>query len=134
MPSRRYHLEFDERLRRNDVICEDTFGDTVHARLDRNSKHMGDMHRELDYFHSVEGIRDFIDNIVHSIGSIYQGTATDYVRIAYGHLCLDYMASKLKREYDCTNKELDWDEVYTRTWRYFQRNGFHRARNVESSC
>ena len=127
MPPRKYHLEFDERLRKNNVICDDSLGDAVHARLDRNSKHLGDMHRELDYFHSDEGIRVFIDNIVKSIGNINQSTATDYVRIAYGHLCLDQMASKLKMQQGCTYSELDWRKVYTRTWKYFQRNGFHRT-------
>jgi len=127
MPSREHHLEFDDRLRKNGIICEDTDGNAVHARLDRNAKHLADMHRELDYFHSPEGIREFIDNIVNSIGGIYQATATDYVRIAYGHLCLDYMASKLKRKFNCTYKELDWRKVHTRTYRYFRRCGHHRT-------
>jgi len=127
MPPRKYHLEFDERLRKNNVICDDSLGQTVHARLDRNSKHLGDMHRGLDYFHSHEGIRVFIDNIVNSIGNINQSTATDYVRMAYGHLCLDYIASKLKRQQSCTYGELDWRKVYTRTWKYLQRNGFHKT-------
>ncbi len=133
MPPRKYHLEFDERLRKNSVICEDTDGNTVHARMDRNSKHFADVHRELDYFHSDMGIRDFIDNIVRSLGNIFPSTATDYVRIAYGHLCLDYMASKLKKEQNCSYSELSWRQVYTRTWKYFQRNGFHKAYYKERS-
>jgi hypothetical protein len=127
MPPRKYHLEFDERLRKNAVICDDTNGNSVHARMDKNSKHLADMHRELDYFHSDVGIRDFIENIVNSIGTIDQSTATDYVRIAYGHLCLDYMASKLKRKLECGYKELNWRKVYTRTWKDFQRKGFHKT-------
>jgi len=127
MPPRKYHLEFDDRLRGNDIICEDTDGNTVHARLDRNSKHLGDMHREIDYWHSPEGIRDMIDNIVNSIGNIYPGTATDYVRIAYGHLCLDNMASKLKRKDNCEYKDLDWREIYNRTYHLFRRKGYHKT-------
>ena len=127
MPPRKYHLEFDERLRKNSVICDDTDGNSVHARMDRNSKHLADMHRELDYYHSDAGVRDFVDNIVNSIGTINQSTATDYVRIAHGHLCLDYVASKLKREQDRTYRELNWRKVYTRTWKYFQRNGLHKT-------
>ena len=127
MPSRKHHLGFDDRLRKNSVICEETDGNAVHARLDRNSRHFTDLHTELDYFHSDAGIRDSIDNTVNSIGTISQSTATDYVRIAYGHLCLDYIASKLKRKSSCTYRELNWREVYTRTWKYFQRNGHHRT-------
>lgn len=85
------------------------------------------MHRELDYYHSDWGIRGFIDNIVNSIGTIDPATATDYVRIAHGHLCLDYMASKLKRQQGLAYTQLNWREVYTRTWKYFQRHGFHRT-------
>jgi hypothetical protein len=127
MPPRKNHLEFDERLRKNNVICDDTYGDTVHARMDKHVKTYGADHRELDYFHSDTGIRDFIHNIVNSLGTIYQSTATDYVRIAYGHLCLDYMASKLRRKYDCDYEDLNWRQVYTRTWRYFKYRGFHRT-------
>jgi len=133
VPNRKYHLEFDDRLRKNAVISDDTDGNSVHARMDKNSKHLADMHRELDYYHSDPGVRDFIDNIVNSIGTIGQATATDYVRIAHGHLCLDYMASKLKRQQECTYKELNWREVYTRTWKYFQRQGLHRTYYKERS-
>jgi hypothetical protein len=127
MPSRQRHLEFDEVLRKKGVICQHTNGNTVHSRMDKGSKWFADAHREIDHFHSHSGIRDTIDNIVKSIGSIYQSTATDYVRIAYGHLCLDYMASKLKRQLDCTYGQLDWEYVYKRTWNYYKAHGLHRT-------
>ncbi|GEM_PF-1073769 len=127
MPSRKRHLEFDEYLRKKGVIYADTDGNSVHARMDRGSKIYADAHRDLDYFHSDSGIRDYVDQIMNSIGTIYHETATDYVRIAYGHRCLDYMASKLKRQYGCTYNELDWKTVYRRTWKYFKYLGFHRT-------
>lgn len=127
MPSREKHLAFDEILRLNGVICEDTCGDSVHARLDRGAQKYAEAHRELDFYHSHSGIRDYVDQIVNSIGNIYKETATDYVRIAHGHLCLDYMASKLKYFYDCSYDELNWDFVYKRTWAYFRRNGLHKT-------
>ncbi len=132
MPPRLRHLEFDEVLRKKGVICEDTDGNSVHARQDRGSKKYAEAHRELDPFHSDSGIRDYLDQIINSIGNIYQETATDYVRIAYGHLCLDYMASNLKRQIGCSYNELDWEYVYRRTWKYFTDRGlqkaYHRAR------
>jgi len=126
-PSRRYHLEFDDVLRAQGIICDDTNGNSVHSRMDRGSKKYGIEHRVLDYFHSDAGIRDYVDRIVNSIGTIYHSTATDFIRIAYGHLCLDYMASKLKDDYECTYDELDWDYVFWRTLKYFKYRNFHKT-------
>lgn len=127
MPLRRQHLEFDEVLREKGVICEGTNGNSIHARMDKGSKRYATDHRDLDDFHTASGIRDYVDQIVNSIGNIYQETRTDYVRIAYGHLCLDYMASKLKEQFGCTDNELDWEYVYRRTWNYFKYQGFHKT-------
>ncbi len=127
MPTRRYHLEFDDVLRSKRIIFEKTDGNSVHARMDKNSKKYGEAHRKLDDFHSPEGIRDFVDQIVNSLGTIHQETATDYVRIAYGHMCLDYMASKLTKQYRCTYDELDWNYVYKRTLRYYRDYGYDRT-------
>jgi len=125
MPSIEKHLDFDEkRLKKNGVIYEDTNGRTVHKRMDRSAKKYGPDHRELDYWHSPEGIRDMIDNIVASVG-IRPETATDYVKIAYGHLCLDRTASRMMRELDCDYKDLNWRSVYTRAYRLFRRYGHH---------
>jgi len=127
MPSLQYHLEFDEkRLEKNGVICDDTDGTVVHRRMDRNAKKYGPDHRDLDYWHSPEGIRDMIDGFVDTIG-IYPQTATDYVRIAYGHRCLDYIASKTIRALNCSYKDLDWRNVYTRAYRLLRHNGYHKA-------
>jgi hypothetical protein len=126
MPSKKHHLEFDEILRGKDVICEDTDGTTVHTRMDKHAKTFGPVHREVDFWHSHEGVRTFIDNMINSLGNINQATATDYVRIAYGHIALDYIASKLKRQYKCNYNQLDWDEVYRRAWQYYRRKGYRR--------
>lgn len=130
MPSLKYHLDFDERrLKKNGVICEDTDGTSVHRRMDKNAKKYGPDHRDFDYWHSSEGIRDMIDAFVESIG-IYPVTATDYVRIAYGHRCLDYITSKTIRSFDCRYNDLaesDWRSIYTRAYKLFRRNYHHKA-------
>lgn len=127
MPPRARHLEFDDLLRFKGIICDDTDGNSVHARLDRGSRKYAEAHREKDPFHSTDGIRIYIDNIVNSIRNIYQGTATDYIRIAWGHVCLDYIASKMKEVYECTYDELDWEDVFKRTWRLYKRYGLHKT-------
>lgn len=128
MPSLKHHLEFDElRLKKNCVIYEDTNGTAVHKRLDKNTKKYGRDHRKLDEWHTPEGVRDMIDNFISSLGTIRPETATDYVRIAYGHLILDKTASRMKRERECTYGELNWREVYTRTYRLFRRYEYHKT-------
>ena len=127
MPSRARHLEFDEILREKGVIMDDTDGTAVHNRLDKHAKTYGSTHREDDEWHSHVGIRAMIDNVVNSLGNISQDRATDYVRIAHGHECLDYMASKLKRQQECSYSGLDWREVYRRTWRYMKAKGYSDA-------
>jgi hypothetical protein len=130
MPSRKRHLEFDDYLRDRGAIFEDTDGTTVHNRLDRHARSYGPSHREDDEWHSHEGVRAMVDNIVNTIG-MSKERASDYVRIALGHESLDYMASKLKRQYGCKEEDLDWDEVRRRTWRYMKSKRYHKARYRE---
>jgi hypothetical protein len=131
MPSRAHHLEFDEKkLKRYNVIFEDTKGTTVHKRMDKNSKIFGSDHRELDYWHSPEGIRDMIDNFVETIG-ILPETATDYVKIAYGHVCLDKVGSKYRDNANCEYSNLsedDWREIYNKAFQKFVREGGKRRK------
>lgn len=127
MPARSKHLAFDEMLREKGVIMDDTDGTTVHNRLDRHARTYGPNHREEDEWHSHVGVRSMTDNLLSSFGNISKERATDYVRIAHGHECLDYMASKLRRQYDCSYAALDWDEVFRRTWRYMKSKGYDRS-------
>jgi hypothetical protein len=99
----------------------------THNRLDKHAMTYGPTHHEDDEWHSHTGVRSMIDNMINSLGNISKERATDYVRIAHGHECLDYMASKLRRQYDCSYASLDWDEVFRRTWRYMKSKGYDRA-------
>ena len=129
MPDLKHHLEFDEkRLKKNRVIYEETDGTSVHRRMDRNARKYGPDHRALDEWHEPEAIRDMIDNFVNTIG-IYPETATDYVKIAYGHRCLDSIASRTRREHNCSYSNLDdddWRGIYTRAYRLFRRYSYHK--------
>lgn len=130
MPDLKHHLEFDEkRLKKNHIICEETDGTSVHRRMDRNARKFGPDHRELDEWHEPDAIRNMIDNIVNSISNIHPETATDYVRIAFGHRCLDRVASGARRAFDCSYsalEESDWRSIYTRSYKLFRRYGYHK--------
>ena len=117
MPNRSIHLMFDDYLKERDIIYEDTSGDTVHDRMDRDFQIHGHWnHRYEDYYHDPDGIRNWIRSWAH-LG--YQETLTDYVRIAYGHLVLDEIDSRM-----------EWDDVndlLKSAYRSYIARGFHRT-------
>ena len=97
MPSRRVHLKFDEYLKEHGIIHGYTYANTVHDRMDKGIVVWGADHREIDFHHSENGIREWLLGFSHFA---YQETLTDYLRVAMGHLVLDDMASRfpLKNE------------------------------------
>jgi len=115
LPSRRVHLDFDEYLKDHGVISGYTYANSVHARMDRGINYWGPDHREMDFYHSEEGIREWLRGFSHLA---YQETLTDYLRVALGHLVLDYLASR----YEYENKY----ELMKSAYRSFRRRGFHR--------
>jgi len=129
MPSLERHLEFDEkRLKKNGAVFSDTDGTAVHRRMDRNASKYGPDHRELDEWHEPDAIRNMVDNIVGSIG-MDSSRGTDYVRIAFGHRCLDSVASRAKRDLNCSYADLDdddWRGIFTHAYKLFRKYGYHK--------
>jgi len=116
MPSRSVHLLFDDYLKERGILYEDSYGDSVHDRMDRDLQIHGHWnHRYEDYYHDPKGIREWISGWAH-LG--YQETLTDYVRIAYGHLVLDEIESR-GEWYDVNN-------LLQRAYRSYVARGFHR--------
>ena len=126
MPNRNKHLMFDDILREKGVIGG-TEGRVIHDRMDKNVKYFLKDHREIDWWHCEKGIREFVKNLSNSGFGIRQDKATDYIRIGLGHICLDYMASKLKDKNGGTYTGLDWDYVMKRTWNYYRKKGYHKC-------
>ena len=118
MPDRRLHLKFDEYLRNKGIIHGYTYGYMVHDRMDRNAHKIGHWkHREWDYYHSEEGIRDWLGRWEHLA---YQETLTDYIRIALGHIVLDEIWSRRGYEFESE------DELIKSAYRSFIARGYHR--------
>ena len=115
MPTRRVHLKFDQYLKDHDVIYGYTFADTVHDRMDRGLVIYGPDHRSVDYYHSEEGIRNWLRGFSHLA---YQETLTDYLRVAMGHLVLDDIESR--------DEWIDEDDLIKRAYKSFIAKGFHR--------
>lgn len=115
MPSRRVHLKFDEYLREKGIIYGYTYANTVHDRMDRDVSYWGPDHRDIDWYHGEEGIRDWLKTFQHLA---YQETLTDYLRVCLGHLCLDEISSR--REYR------DEDDLIKRAYRSYIARGFER--------
>lgn len=117
LPTRRVHLKFDECLREHGVIREDADTDAVHNRMDKDLQVYGHWnHQYEDYYHDVNGIRDWIGKWSH-LG--YQDTLTDYVRVALGHLVLDEMWSKYKFDSE--------EDLMKTAYRSYVQRGFGRC-------
>jgi len=114
LPNRRVHLKFDEYLRQHGVIFDYTFAVTVHARMDKGTKKFGADHRSFDFYHSEEGIREWLRGMTQA----YQDTLTDYLRVALGHFVLDYIASRFPQPNE--------GELMRAAYRSFIQRGFHR--------
>lgn len=133
MPDRRYHLRLDALLADRGAICEGTRTDAVHDFMDRGSAKWGPLHRVLDPNHDPEKLRPWIAAQVRSLRSFRQNTATDYVRVAWGHLVLDHVVSlekdRRQRTTGCRpgDAELDWDVLLARAYHRFREGGFHRC-------
>ena len=69
-------MDFDEYLKDHGVISGYTYANSVHARMDRGIVVWGPDHREIDFYHSEEGIREWLRGFSHLA---YQETLTDYL-------------------------------------------------------
>lgn len=115
MPSRRVHLKFDEYLKEHGVIHGYTYADSVHKRMDKDLVVWGPEHRDIDFYHSEEGIREWLKGFSHLA---YQETLTDYLRVAMGHSALDDMASRYEYK--------DEYELMKSAYRSFIQREFHK--------
>lgn len=110
------HLKFDEYLKEHGIIYGYTYADVVHDRMDRDAQYYGHwFHREEDYYHCEEGIREWLEKWQHLA---YQETLTDYLRVALGHIVLDDM--DFRYHYDSE------EELIKSAYRSFVQRGFHR--------
>ena len=109
------HLKFDEYLKEHGIIHGYTYANTVHDRMDRGIIVWGSEHREIDFYHSEEGIREWLRGFSHLA---YQETLTDYLRVAMGHSVLDDMASRFPRKNE--------KELMKSAYRSFKQRGFNR--------
>ena len=104
-----------EYLEDHGIIHDYTFANTVHDRMDRDLTYWGPEHREIDFYHSEEGVREWLRGFQHFA---YQETLTDYLRVALGHLVLDDIESRGEWE--------DEDDLIDRAYRSFIARGYHR--------
>ncbi len=115
MPSRRVHLKFDEYLKEHGIINDDTSAAKVHGRMDKDITAWGAEHREIDFYHSEDGVRDWLRRFSHLA---HQETLTDYLRVAMGHLVLDDVSSRCQ--------ESDEEALVKSAYRSFIQKGCHR--------
>ena len=61
----RIHLKFDEHLQEKGVNYGYTYTNTVYDRMDRDVSYWGADHRDIDWHHDEEGIRDWLRTFQH---------------------------------------------------------------------
>jgi hypothetical protein len=117
MPDKRVHLKFDEKLKEKEIIYDDTDGFTVHDRMDREASYHGHwQHKEIDYYHDIVGIRDWIRKTCTNAS---QETSTDYVRICYGHWVLDDMEKR--------HPDKNEDDLINLAYRVFKQEKYDKT-------
>lgn len=90
MPSRQIHIKFDKYLIERDVLIDSSYS-KIHTFIDKGTGTFGGQHREQDFYHSEEGIRQYLNG---KIGIFGQELTTSWLRAGFGHLCLDKTATR----------------------------------------
>jgi len=116
MPDRRTHEEFDRYLVDRGVLLPNTKYGEVHKFMDAGVKDFGGEHREVDYYHDVDGLRDWLNGKYNVI----QNLATYWLRAGLGHICLDEKESSLSDEYSL-------DEVFDSAFRSMAQRGWTKS-------
>jgi len=121
MPQSRTHTQFDEYLAEKGVLLTDGKYKSVHKFMDEGVWSFGSEHRELDFYHGEDGLRQWLNGKWNVIG---QDRATDWLRAGFGHLCLDDAERRLGKK--VSNIKL-FDSAYRsmcqRSWKrkYFRK-------------
>lgn len=94
--------------------------------MDRGVEAFGSRHRELDIYHGrgtrarMSGLRRWLRGKCNVIG---QDRATDWLRAAYGHICLDEAETALEAKYS-------WEEVFDPAFRSMAQRKWTKARFI----
>lgn len=93
MPSRKFHLNFDNFLRAEGVLR--SVGDTnpVHEFLDSGWEDEGKEHRKKCLNHSIKAVKDWAKGLLKQ-KKIDQQECRSYLISAHGHLILDEVSSE----------------------------------------
>jgi hypothetical protein len=124
MPIRVIHNGFDGYLVEKGYPPDGYDYDIVHARIDRGVQWYGGAHRELDFYHSEDGLRDWLTGMQNRGAA--QDKLTAYLRCGLAHFALDEADT---RWYDRDPEgyvTLPWDKVYEGALKSMLALGLHR--------
>jgi hypothetical protein len=124
MPNRITHERFDEFLANKGILLSDARYGNVHRFMDTGVKIYGPDHRNYDPYHERDGICTWITGKRNVIN---QDHATDWVRSALGHICLDKAATRFKNK---KRSDYSEDALFKSAYRSNVQKGWTRARFV----
>lgn len=115
MPDRYTHEEFDEVLIDENIIASSEKSHLVHGRMDKGVRKYGRYHRDDDYWHTIEGIKDRLGKL-DDLYDYDQRDLTDCLRIAAGHVALDEASGDFDKALRIMRRRR-WDRIrYRHSW------------------
>lgn len=90
MPSRQTHIKFDNYLIERGVLIDSSYS-RIHTFIDKGTGTFGGQHRDEDFYHSEEGIRQYLNG---KVGIYGQELTSSWLRSGLGHFCLDETATR----------------------------------------
>ena len=124
MPVRQIHRDFDEYLIERGYLVEGYDYNIVHSRIDYGVKWYGGNHREIDEWHSEEGLRSWLNGLVSK--GAYQEKLTVYLRCGLFHLALDDADVRQYDEDPEGYENLPWDKIFEGALKSAIKRGYHK--------
>lgn len=113
MPSKKIHSKFDNYLIGRGVLIDSSYS-KIHTFIDKGTQTFGGKHRDTDFYHSEEGIRQYLNG---KVGIYGQELTSSWLRAGLGHLCLDKSATRR----GCEDEE---KELFKSAYRSMVRGGY----------
>lgn len=124
MPARDIHQDFDSFLISGGYLPDGYEYDIVHNRLDDGSRKYGSHHRDMDIYHTEDGIRYWLQGMSNRNAS--QEKLTAYLRCALAHIALDMAETEIRENLQEDTVKMPEEELFEYAMTIIDREGLMR--------
>ncbi len=110
MPDRQTHNRFDKYLIEREYLFEEYDYNAVHNRIDKGVKWYGGAHRDEDYYHSEEGLRDWLRGKENQ--GMKQDKLTAFLRCGMAHFALDKADERWYDKDPSNYDNFPWEKIF----------------------